>query len=207
MVKFGREYFEYCKNSTGFNMNEVGDWQYKYFEFLLEVFGKHIKKELKLLDIGCATGLYPEVANRLGYNMFGCDVSQWYIDNSPFNNIKNKLKLIENSKMPFDDNMFDFIQMSQVIEHIPESDIYEELNDIKRVMSDDCVLYISTVGEGHELPPDGEDPTHISCFSEKKWKKIFKKCGFKNITRKYKNKIAQNELAMQYNWVNFVLIK
>ncbi len=206
-LQYGKEYYDYCKNENKFDMNELGDWHEEYFKFLLNVFKEHMEPHYISLDIGCATGNYLELFRRHSRLMYGCDVSQWYIDNTKFNEIKHLMKVIENNKVPFINNMFDFIHMSQVIEHIPEKDIREELLEIKRVLKSGGIFYISTVGEGPQIPRPDQDPTHISCFSKEKWESIFQDCGFWNITINYEKKIKDDKFAGQYDWVNFVLSK
>lgn len=206
-LEYGKEYYDFCKNENKFDMNTIGLWHDQYFEFLCNVFKDHMKEEDMALDIGCATGVYLELFRKHGRTMFGCDVSQWYIDNTPFSNVKHQMKVIVDNKIPFSKEQFNFIHMSQVIEHIPEKYIKEELMEIRRVLKTGGILYIATVGEGPEIPAEGEDPTHISCFSKEKWECIFKDCGFWNITKAYEPKFADDKFASQYDWVNFVLSK
>ena len=119
-MKYGKEYHEYCKDDKGFDMNSVGGWHEEYMNFLNEVFGNIIVKDSISLDVGCATGSYCELFRKNGLEMFGCDVSQWYIDNTKFTKVKDRMAVIENNKIPFNDSKFNFVHMSQVIEHIPE---------------------------------------------------------------------------------------
>jgi SAM-dependent methyltransferase len=207
-MKYGKEYYDFCKKENGFDMNDCGGWYQDYFKFLKRVFGFILSKPNTIsLDLGCATGAYLEVFRLNHHVMFGCDVSQWYIDNTPFDKIKYKMRVIENDKIPFSDNTFDFIHCCQVVEHIPEENLKTELKSMFNVLKKDGIVYISTVGEGPAVPAEGEDPTHISCFSKEKWERLFEEAGFVNITDQYDTKIKSDEFAGQYDWVNFILTK
>ena len=206
-MKFGKDYFDYCKSYSNFDMNDISEWHNEYFDFLQNVFHRLKYDDTISLDVGCATGGYLEMFRKHGMKMFGCDMSKWYIENSKFPLIKDLMGVIENNKIPFEDNKFDFVHMGQVIEHIPEEFIIEELTDILRTMKKSGILYISTVGEGPKIPEEGEDLTHIACFSEEKWNGIFEKVGFINNSIKYRRFIKEDPFASQYDWVNFVLVK
>ena len=205
-MEFGKEYFDFCMNHNNFDMNDINGWHDQYFNFLKNVFGEAIKGIS--LDVGCATGNYLELFRRKGLTMFGCDVSKWYIEKSPFPKvIRDRMGVIIDDKIPFKDNQFGFVHMCQVIEHIPEKHIIPELMEVKRVMNDGALFYISTVGEGPAIPAEGEDPTHISCFSREKWNGIFEQVGFKNLSEEFESKIKSDKFAGGYDWVNFVLTK
>lgn len=206
-MEFGEKYFDFCKNVNNFDMNSIGEWQNKYFYMLKDIFEEHISKKHKMLDVGCATGVLLETFRRNGLdNMYGGDVSDWYIDSSPFKEIKSRMcNMIEN-KIPHPADSFYFIHMSQAIEHVPEDKIPELLNELYRVMMPGGILYISTVGP--LLPGTTDvDPTHISLFTREKWEQLFLNAKFGNVFGFYKDRFQNNKMAKEYDWVNFVLTK
>lgn len=206
-MKFGEEYFDFCKNDNGFDMNGIGDWQNQYYRMLKDVFEEHIGKKHKMFDMGCATGALVETFRRNGFeNMWGGDVSDWYIVNSPFKEITHRLVNIESGKLPFSNDTFYFIHMSQVIEHIPEEAIPGVLNELYRILMPGGILYISTVGPAK--PEDTDiDPTHVSLFTREKWEQFFLSAKFRDAFGFYKQRFENNKMAKEYNWVNFVLTK
>jgi len=206
-MKFGKEYFDFCKNENGFDMNGIGEWQNQYYKMLVDIFEEHIGKKHKMLDMGCATGTLLETFRRNGFdNMWGTDVSDWYIEQSPYNDIKHRMVNSESGKLPFSNDMFYFIHMAQVIEHIPEEAIPGILNELYRVLMPGGILYISTVGPAK--PGDTDiDPTHISLFTREKWEQFFLSAKFRDAFGFYKQRFENNKMAKEYNWVNFVLTK
>jgi len=206
-MEFGKDYYDFCKKDNNFDMDNICGWHDGYYNFLKNVFSEHMKPEMISLDVGCATGNYLELFRRKGKTMHGCDVSPWYIENCKFPKIKERMRVIANNQIPFLDEMFDFIHVCQVVEHIPEQFIHEEMKEIFRTLKPGGIVYISTVGEGPAIPPPGEDPTHISCFSREKWERIFKECGFGDVSVNYVDRFKNDPFASTYDWVNFVLTK
>jgi SAM-dependent methyltransferase len=206
-MKFGEEYFDFCKNTNNFDMNVIGEWQNNYFKMLCDIFEEHISKKHKMFDMGCATGVLLETFRRNGLeNMWGGDVSDWYVQNTPFPEIKSRMSNIEGGKLPFSNDSFYFIHMAQVIEHIPEEHMLDVLKELYRVLMPGGVLYIATVGP--LLPGTTDvDPTHVSLFTREKWEQFFLTANFRNAFGFYKDRFENNKMAKEYNWVNFVLTK
>lgn len=206
-MKFGKEYFDFCKNTNNFNMNCIGEWQTQYFHMLKDIFEEHITKKHKMFDMGSATGVLVETFRRQGYdNVFGGDVSDWYIQNTPFPEIRDRLCNVEDGKIPFSNDTFYFIHMGQVIEHIPEELIPGVLNELYRVLMPGGIIYIATVGP--LLPGTTDvDPTHVSLFTREKWETFFLTAKFRNAFGFYKDRFQNNKMAKEYDWVNFVITK
>ena len=86
------------------------------------------KKDWKILDIGCGYS-----ANNYATTI--CDVQ----DLSNFYKDRNFV-ILENNDLPFDDNHFDFVISSHVMEHV--KDLEHFIKEIQRV-SKNCLLYTS----------------------------------------------------------------
>jgi len=82
--------------------------------------GFGIKKTAEILDIGCADGLLIEQLSNEGFsNIHGIDVSETGISQCKKRGLKN-VALMDGSKTSFEDNMFDVIIASDVLEHIED---------------------------------------------------------------------------------------
>ncbi len=89
-----------------------------------------VKKQDKLLDVGCGTGL----TSQYGCEVTGLDPSKKLLDK---NHLKNKV-LAPAEDMPFKDNSFDIVTSITAIQNF--RDIEKGLNEIKRVGKSRFVL-------------------------------------------------------------------
>lgn len=146
--------------------------------------------QLKLLDFGCGNGRYLEVF--AGYldkqNLYGIETS---IDR--VNEVKEKgfncLGLNSGEKIPYDNEFFDIVFSTNVIEHIPLKYYQEYLKETYRVLKKGGRLVIGTpnypIKRLYDLPKAFttrmfkyyllDDPTHCHKLSIKKLEVDLKK--------------------------------
>ncbi len=72
----------------------------------------------KLLDIGCATGIFAGAAQRSGWQATGIDLSQWAIDLARQNFPDATFNQCALADASFPDQSFDVITMWDVLEHV-----------------------------------------------------------------------------------------
>lgn len=115
--------------------------------FLIEATGEPISGK-KILDIGSGNG---EISEYFAYNN-----TQYSVDVQDLRrNKKSKANffLVTSEKLPFEENFFDIVISSHVIEHV--SDQAEHLKEIHRVLKPNGIGYIGTpnktspIMEGH----------------------------------------------------------
>jgi 2-polyprenyl-3-methyl-5-hydroxy-6-metoxy-1,4-benzoquinol methylase len=95
----------------------------------------------KLLDAGCGTGWFSKIAVDRGAHVTSMDLGE---------NLLTQVKMKCNSirvigsilEMPFEDDSFDLVVSSEVIEHTPEP--FKALEELHRVLKPGGVLVIST---------------------------------------------------------------
>ena len=87
---------------------------------------------IKILDFGCGSGNLSLCLSKLGYDVYGCDVYSTCAK-APEYNIE-KLRVIEKKpyKFPFEDNDFDIVISTSVLEHAQNTE--EIFQEIKRVL-------------------------------------------------------------------------
>ena len=114
-----------------------------------------------VLDLGCGIGLFGFVVDFLGKKYKGMELSQWAIDHTPF---KQRLDIVQGDitkKQDFKD--YDFVLVSDVIEHLNEEGLDKTLEIIKGYGKN---FLFSTAFEGD--PNLYADPTH-KIFRPKEW--------------------------------------
>tara|TARA_Y100001960_G_scaffold286343_1_gene323588 strand:- start:12 stop:908 length:897 start_codon:yes stop_codon:yes gene_type:complete len=108
---------------------------------------RKIKPHGRVLEIGCAMGFFLKQARILGYEVVGVEVSREACDVARFfvgeENIHNE----EFGEVKFEQESFDIIFLSDVIEHIPDpSRIFKEMN---RVLKENGIIYMLTPDPEH----------------------------------------------------------
>jgi ubiquinone/menaquinone biosynthesis C-methylase UbiE len=137
--------FTFFTKDTRFNVNKLLNKKNinKYFD---DFINKFIQNNDKILDYGCGPGTFSIKLSKMTQNdVYGIDISKGFIDHCI--SIKKKLniknfypQLVENKKLPFEDNTFDSILMFDVIHHL--EDIDQNFNEIKRVLKNDGKLIV-----------------------------------------------------------------
>lgn len=105
-------------------------------------------RQKKVLDIGFGSGNLLAEAKSRGSTCYGVEISQKAIDNLQGEGYC--LGLIQNNKLPFENNFFDIIIASHVIEHIENEAVI--LDEIKRAMKPNGYL-IMGVPSGKRFNP------------------------------------------------------
>ena len=92
---------------------------------LIDIFDNkmHFTKTMNILDFGCGTGNYLlSIHRKYHSNCFGVEPSDGMIEKAIIKNPTLSIKKGDHTHIPFKDNFFDFIYMTDVIHHIPNLD-------------------------------------------------------------------------------------
>lgn len=100
------------------------------------------KKALKILDIGWWNAYILKYIINEEHEKYLVDISEIAINNTKNTKIKSYLRDINIEKLPFEDNSFDFIISTEVIEHIFNYEHY--LKEINRVLKINWNFLITT---------------------------------------------------------------
>lgn len=105
-------------------------------------------KDKRILELGCAEGIYLEIIARMGGIIFGQDISQEYI-NEGLKNLKDKnlnpvLKVGNAAKILFEDNYFDGVIAADFFEHISYEEKIKVVSEVYRVLKPGGIFAIKT---------------------------------------------------------------
>jgi len=153
---------------------------------------KKYKHSGKLLDIGCATGLFMLRAEAVGFDVYGVDVSEYAVSIA---RQRFGTRVIKSSveKANYPKEYFDVVTMFDVIEHLKDPRIV--LKKVRTLMKDNGILVINTGDVGSFIAwLLGDDwhyfipPQHFFYFSKKTLERLLEESGFivKKIERKGK---------------------
>lgn len=182
---YGQNYF---KNTDS---NSIGYEDYladkpnivKTFEKRLKNIEKLYPKTGKILDVGCATGFFLEVAENHGWTPYGAEISDYAGNMAKKRFRDNVFQSVFDKALP-NNNFFDIITMWDYLEHVPNP--AKELVRAWQLLKKDGILILSTPDAGslpHKIFRDKwmgyKDQEHLYYFSEKNLKILLGNTGFK----------------------------
>jgi len=146
----------------------------------------------KLLDCGCATGLFLEEAQAQGFDVQGFDVSAYAVKKAQKKFGKKVIQATLQSAK-YKPNSFDVITLFDVIEHLDNP--RTALRRLKRMLKHEGLLMINTGDSGSFLANiEGKNwhfyipPQHLFFFSRKTIRQLLDQAGYKVIKIDYKGK-------------------
>ncbi len=91
---------------------------------------------LRILDIGCGTGnytdLFQKVTKTRQYQLYAIEPSEGMLSKARQKNSRITFRQASAEEIPFEDDFFDFVYMTDVIHHVP--DIRRMFAEIQRVL-------------------------------------------------------------------------
>ncbi len=141
----------------------------------------------KALDVGCAYGYGVEVLTRLGYDAYGCDISEYAVNicNS-IHNWSRCFTLDVEQKNSLPENTFHLITVISTIEHFKDPIV--AITNTGRALKSSGSILVTT---NNPLSPlclinrRRDDPTHLSVYPPQKWLSLFKKFFNKSYINTY----------------------
>ena len=178
--RFGKSYFDNKKIGIGYGQY-LYDGRFAKNARQIANFFK-LKKNSKVLEVGCAKGYLLVEFLKLGMKTFGLDGSYYAKINAHKLIKKNIKKFNIEKKMPFKSDFFDFVICKEVLPHIKKNKLNSLIKEISRVVKKKNNILIeiqSFKDKSDKFFFQNWDPTHKSCFNEKEWIKILKNNDYK----------------------------
>ncbi len=127
--QFGKRYFD------GNRMYGYGGYFYDgRWKSVVKDFIKYykLKKNDKVLDIGCAKGFLVKDFIDKGIDAYGLDISKYALRKAP-KKIKKKIFLGNAKKLPFNDKSFKLVISINTLHNLDKNELKTALKEIKRV--------------------------------------------------------------------------
>lgn len=176
--KFGFDYFDGDRNHGygGFSYNP------KFWQPVIPniVENYKISNLSNVLDVGCAKGffLYDLKLTFPGINPTGVDISEYAIANS-IPEIKPYLQVCNATKLPFEDNCFDFVISINTIHNLNRQDCAIALQEIERVTKGNSFITVDAYRNDEEKARmEAWNLTALTMMSVDEWKQFFLEVGY-----------------------------
>jgi len=129
------------------------------------------------VDYGCAKGFLVNALRIIGCNAYGEDISEYAIGNC-HPNVRDYVSLPN-------DNVYDLLICKDVLEHIPEKDIPNVLQQFKKKSSQ--FFFVIPLGDNDRfrIREYEVDITHVTKKDEEWWIKMFESQGMKLVKFSY----------------------
>ena len=152
------------------------DWK-EYLERFVRLIGGR-----KILDLGCGNGRDLEFFYKQNFDAIGIDYSTKLIKKTRDRLPKVKiLRMNFLKKLRFEDEEFDGMWASASLLHVPKKSLDNVLLEIKRVLRDNGILFVSVkVGIGEKIVKDdhGGGSRFFSFFTKEELEDKLKNFGF-----------------------------
>lgn len=110
----------------------------------LEFLKKYAKPGMKILDVGCGNGRLLKLLKQKEIKYFGIDNSRELIKKAREKYGKNKFKVADALKIPYDNNSFDLAYSIAVLHIIPSQELrIKFLQEIKRTLKKNSKLILT----------------------------------------------------------------
>jgi len=176
--KFGFDYFDGDRNHGygGFSYNP------KFWQPVIPTIVENYKisNSSNVLDVGCAKGffLYDLKLAFPGINITGVDISDYAVENS-IPEIKPYLQVCNATKLPFEDDCFDFVISINTIHNLNLQDCATALQEIERVTKGNSFITVDAYRNDEEKARmQAWNLTALTMMSVDEWKEFFLEVGY-----------------------------
>lgn len=173
---YGKKYYNHGKNGgyNGYNEQNLGP----VLDAHIDAIESFIQggKIVKVLDVGCATGIVVKKLVERGYDAHGCDISEYAIKNTVTDPERVNVADVRDLSI-YKNDSFDLVICSETLEHIPEEYINTAINELHRVSKQYVVF---SVPLGYRATDVHE--THFTVHRREWWDQLISD-RFEYITR------------------------
>jgi ubiquinone/menaquinone biosynthesis C-methylase UbiE len=150
----------------------------------LNIFTQLLKPKARILDLGCGFGRELLAFTQHGFDTYGIDASKELLKLAKKRAPKASIQLADlRDKLPFENDYFDGIWARNSLHHLNSVDIKKTLQEIKRVLNSNGILYAEfKEGKGEAMTKEelaeGKERFY-NLLSQNEVVKIIENSGFK----------------------------
>ncbi|CAM8408054.1 SmtA SAM-dependent methyltransferases [Candidatus Methylopumilus universalis] len=108
----------------------------------LKFLARKCKKGGRVLNIGIGSGYFESLLIKQGVNVYSIDPSKKTVQKlSRKLGMHRKVKIGHCHNIPFPDNYFDYVVMTEVLEHIPDEFLQKSIGEVRRVLNKKGIFF------------------------------------------------------------------
>lgn len=139
-------YYDNCFH--GYNKNDMTIIQFARILKNILKLNQGGQEKLKLLDVGCATGVFLDLARSMNFEVTGVEISR---ELSDYAKINFNLNIVDSIYSIQANNFYDVITLNDVIEHIPHNELKKLMDKILSLLKPNGCLVVRTPVENSLL--------------------------------------------------------
>jgi len=155
---------------------------HKVYQYNLNKFISMLPKKAKILDAGCGSGRDAQYFKEYEFNVTAIDAAEQMLKEAKKNVKGVKFKKMDMIKTSFKDKSFDGIWASASLLNNEKENVPKILEELKRILKDEGVLYVSVKeGKGEEVKKKekyNNEPIPFFYYTVPEMEEIVKNSGF-----------------------------
>ena len=137
----------------------------------------------RILDVGCGKGFLLHEFTRAvpGAEVTGLDVSRYALDHAK-EDVRDRLVLGSASRLPFDDDAFDFVVSLGTLHNLPIGELFASLEEIQRVLRPGGRAYVMVESYRDEREKANLLYWQLTCrsfYSVEDWEWVYARAGYR----------------------------
>lgn len=140
-----------------------------------------------LLEVACAKGFFVQTARSAGWDAVGVDISEYAVGCAP-EETRPYVQVANAVSLPFDTEQFDVVCSFEFLEHVPDTEMDNVLDEMERVARPGALMLhkigLDLTGEEDRYARFGDahnhdnDTTHVNMQSRDWWQRTFESRGW-----------------------------
>lgn len=188
---YDKNYYQPWGLESGENITER--MKHDTFRDKLDLIEGFSKTGGKILDIGCATGFFLDVAKERGWDVYGVELSEYSSGIAGKRLGGERIVTGSLEQAAYDDRMFDVVAMTDLIEHVKDSRLL--VGEVARILKPGGIIAVTTPDPaslscrmlGRHWPH--YKPEHLRYFTADSLELLLEPYGFKTLYKKPASKI------------------
>ncbi len=181
-LKYNKSYFDDKTLGIGYggykNDGRFKNTAKKFIKFF------KLKKNMNVLEIGCAKGYLLDEFSKKNINSYGVDISNYAISKN--RKMRRKFVKVLNVEkgIPYNESFFDLVISKDTLPLIKKSKIKGLIKEINRVVKNEKNVFLQIQGVSHKKRAylmNKWDPTHHLCLTSKEWLRKLKSYGYQGL--------------------------